>query len=92
MKIAYESIARTPADQAIVCAAIAQWSSGRTRVALGGWGEIPSLAMDGPEASGIEMASKSAYSHAGDGWASGEYRQEMAGLLATRCLQRINKQ
>src|SRR4030043_1277543 len=31
VKITYESIARTPADQAIVCVAIAQWPSGRTR-------------------------------------------------------------
>jgi putative selenate reductase FAD-binding subunit len=90
--IAYERIARTPADQPIMCVAIAQWSSGRTRVALGGWGEIPTLAMDGPEASGVEIASKNAYSHAEDAWASAEYRQEMAGLLAARCLQRINNQ
>ncbi len=90
VKIAYESIARTPADQAIVCVAIAQWPSGRTRVALGGWGNFPTLAMDGPEASGVEIASKSAYSHAGDAWASAEYRQEMAGLLAARCMKRIN--
>ena len=92
VKIAYESIARTPADQPIVCVALVQWSSGRTRVAVGGWGEIPTLAMDGPDASGIEIASKNAYSHAGDAWASAEYRQEMAGLLAARCLQRIYNQ
>ena len=90
IKVAYESIARTPADQPIVCAAIAQWTSGRTRLALGGWGEAPVLAMDGPEADGIEIASMSAYSQAEDEWASAEYRQEMAGILSLRCLKRLS--
>jgi CO/xanthine dehydrogenase FAD-binding subunit len=90
LKVAYESIARTPADQPIVCVVIAQWASDRTRVALGGWGEAPILAMDGPEADGVEIASRDAYSHAEDAWAGAEYRQEMAGILAIRCLQRLN--
>jgi CO/xanthine dehydrogenase FAD-binding subunit len=87
--VVYEYIARTPADQPIVCTAIARWTSGRTRVALGGWGKAPILAMDGPNSDGIEIACRSAYIHAGDEWASAEYRQEMAGILAMRCLQRI---
>jgi CO/xanthine dehydrogenase FAD-binding subunit len=89
VKAAYERIARTPADQPIVCAAVVQWPSGRTRLSLGGWGDSPILAMDGPEAEGLEVAARSAYSHAEDEWASGEYRQEMAGILALRCLKRI---
>lgn len=91
LKLAYEYIARTPADQPIICVAVAQWKSGRTRIALGGWGEAPVLAMDGPESAGIETAAKIAYSHAGDEWASAEYRQEMAGILALRALQRISE-
>ncbi len=90
LKLAFEYIARSPADQCIVCAAIAHWNSGRTRLVLGGWGEAPILAMDGPEHTGIETAARSAYSHAEDEWASAEYRQEMAGVLALRGLQRIN--
>ncbi len=89
LMVAYENIARTPADQPIVCAAIAQWTSGRTRLALGGWGRSPILAMDGPNADGIEIAGRNAYSHARDEWASAEYRQEMAGVLALRCLNRL---
>jgi CO/xanthine dehydrogenase FAD-binding subunit len=87
--LAYEYISRTPADLPIVCAAIAQWDSGRTRLALGGWGSIPFLAMDGPDSDGIEIAGKNAYINAEDEWASAEYRQEMAGLLSTRGLKRI---
>ena len=90
IKVAYESIARTSADQPIICAAIAQWASGRTRLALGGWGEAPVLAMDGPGADGIEIASRNAYSLAEDEWASAEYRQEMASVLALRCYKRLN--
>jgi putative selenate reductase FAD-binding subunit len=91
IKVAYEVIARTPADQPIICAVVAQWTSGRTRLALGGWGKAPILGMDGPEAGGIEVASRNAYRQAGDEWASAEYRHEMAGLLALRCLQRLNR-
>ncbi len=85
INVAYESIARTPADLPIVCAAFAHWHSGRTRLSLGGWGKAPMLAMDGSEADGLEHAARSAYSHAEDEWASAEYRQEMAGILALRC-------
>jgi CO/xanthine dehydrogenase FAD-binding subunit len=90
-KFAYEAIARTPADLPIVCAAISQWNSGRTRLALGGWGKVPIIAMDGPEADGIQAASKNAYSTAQDQWASAEYRQEMAGVLSGRLLQNIQQ-
>jgi len=87
---AYEYISRSPADLPIVCVAIVQWDSGRTRLALGGWGTIPVLAMDGPDSAGIEFAGKNAYSIAGDEWASAEYRQEMAGILSRRCMNQIN--
>jgi CO/xanthine dehydrogenase FAD-binding subunit len=88
-RLAYESVARTPADQPIVCAAAACWPSGRTRLALGGFGPAPVLALDGPEAQGAEDAARSAYSDAGDEWASAEYRREMAQVLTRRCLQQL---
>jgi CO/xanthine dehydrogenase FAD-binding subunit len=90
IQLAFEAIARSPADRPIVCAAVCQWSSGRTRLVLGGWGQSPKLAMDGPNSDGIDIAAKDAYSSAGDQWASAEYRMEMAGVLATRCLKRLN--
>jgi CO/xanthine dehydrogenase FAD-binding subunit len=85
-RLAYESVARTPLDLPIVCAALARWPSGRTRLALGGFGDAPALALDGPEPGGLEIAARAAYSHAGDEWASAEYRQDVAGTLAQRCL------
>jgi CO/xanthine dehydrogenase FAD-binding subunit len=83
-RLAYEYVARTPADRPIVCAAVAVWPSGRTRVALGGFGNAPILVMDGPEGSGVEAAVRNAYSSAEDEWASAEYRQEAAAVLALR--------
>jgi putative selenate reductase FAD-binding subunit len=88
-RVAYEYVARTPADQPIVCAALAQWDSGRTRLALGGWGTAPLLALDGPEAGGIMEAARSAYSQSDDERASAQYRQEMAVILSLRCKSQI---
>ena len=90
VRLAYEYVARTPADLPIVCAAVAVWSSGRTRVVLGGFGEVPVLAMDGPDQEGAEIAAGDAYSHADDQWASSSYRQEVAKVLVKRCLASLD--
>ena len=89
IQLAYEYVARTPADQPIVCAAVARWRSGRTRVSLGGYGTEPVLAMDGPEPGGVDVAARAAYSQAGDEWASAEYRAEMAVVLTNRCQAKL---
>jgi len=91
VRLAFECISRTAGDEPIVYAVVVRWPSGRTRLVLGGTGKAPMMAMDGSEASGVETAARSAYSQAGDEWASAEYRQEMAGLLATRCLGQLNE-
>lgn len=87
--LAYEYVARTPVDFPLVCVAVAQWPSGRTRVALGGHGSAPSLAFDGTEAEGAAVAAREAYSAAGDHWGSAEYRKEIAAVLTERCLREI---
>jgi CO/xanthine dehydrogenase FAD-binding subunit len=89
IRLAYEYVARTPADLSIVCAAAARWPAGRTRLVLGGFGASPLLTLDGPESAGAEQAARDAYSQAEDEWASAEYRQEMAVVLARRCLQEL---
>ncbi len=90
VKLAFENVARSPQDRPIVCTALAQWPSGRTRLVLGGWGVVPLLAMDGNEPGGVEAAAKNAYYEAGDQWASAEYRREIAAVLSQRCLGRIS--
>jgi CO/xanthine dehydrogenase FAD-binding subunit len=88
-KFAFEYVARTPADKPIVCAALAQWPSGRTRLAVGGWGKSPSLAMDGTEPSGVDSAARNACYEAADDMASADYRMDVASTLAKRCLQAL---
>jgi CO/xanthine dehydrogenase FAD-binding subunit len=87
--LCYEYVARSPADQPIVCVAVCKWPSGRTRVALGGYGESPVLAFDGTESSGAAMAAKNAYSLAEDEWARSDYRQEISSILTGRCIARL---
>ncbi len=90
IKLAFEAVARTPSDKPIVCAALTQWPSGRTRLALGGWGRTPSLALDGNDSGGLAEAARNASAEAVDEWASAEYRMEIAGILTKRCQDGIN--
>ena len=89
VQLAYEYVARTPADHPIVCAAVAIWPSGRTRLALGGYGSAPILAFDGTEMEGISIAAEDAYCDAEDEWASSDYRKDVAKVLASRCIENI---
>ena len=89
VSLAYHAVARTPADRPLVCAAVSQWPSGRTRVVLGGFGSKPILALDGPTPDGAALAARDAYSEAEDQWASAEYRSEAAEVLVQRGLDEI---
>jgi len=82
----FEYVARSPSDRPIVCTAVAQWTSGRTRLALGGYGAAPLLAMDGTTDDDIQSAARNGYHESGDEWASAEYRADVAAVLAKRCL------
>ncbi len=88
-KTAFETVARTPADKPIVCVALAGWPSGRTRLALGGYGKAPLLAMDGTESEGLETAASNAFHEAVDKWGSAEYRMDVAAKLAKRCAAQL---
>ncbi len=88
--VVFEYVARSPKDRPILIVAAAQWGSGRTRIVLGGHGNSPIVAMDGPEDRGVDAASRDAYYEAGDPWATAQYRREVAAKLALRCLDRID--
>ena len=88
-QITFDYVARTPADKPIVAVALAQWPSGRTRLAVGGYGKAPTLAMDGTEAEGLESAARNAFHDATDPWGSAEYRMDIAATLSRRCLARL---
>lgn len=87
--LSYHYVARTPADLPVVALALARWPSGRTRLALGGWGAAPVLAMDGREGSGVVEAADNALSEAGDQWASAEYRRQSGRKLAERAVAEV---
>ena len=92
VKPAFEYVSKTPSDKPLVCAALAQWNSGRLRLALGGYGRSPMLAMDGTEtegSEGLETAARNTFHEATDEYASAEYRMDVASTLAKRCLQRL---
>jgi CO/xanthine dehydrogenase FAD-binding subunit len=85
-KLSYQYVARTPADLPIVCIALAQWTSGRTRLTVGGFGAAPVLALDGRDASGLAEALENALSAASDQWATAEYRLEAGKSLLARAI------
>lgn len=89
VKLAFETVGRTPLDKPVVCAAVTRWASGRTRVTLGGYHQTPLLAMDGTESEGVEAAARSAFHESGDEWASSQYRSDIAATLAKRCLTAV---
>ena len=89
--LAFEVVARTPADRPLVYAVVARWASGRTRVTIGGWGPAPIMVLDGPESGGAAVVARQAAMNAADEWASAGYRSEMAAVLVDRCLGRLEK-
>jgi CO/xanthine dehydrogenase FAD-binding subunit len=88
--LVFEYVARSPKDRPTLIVAVTQWGSGRTRVALGGFGPAPIIALDGPEGTGADVACRDAYFEAEDAWASAAYRREVAPKLVVRCLERID--
>lgn len=89
VKLVFDYVARTPSDKPIVCVAMAVWGSRRTRLAVGGYGKSPMLAVDGTESEGVDAATRNAFHEATDEWASAEYRMDVAATLAKRCLKQI---
>lgn len=92
IRLAFEYVARTPSDKPIISAALARWPSGRTRLVLGGWGHMPTLAMDGTAQDNLQTAARNAAHDATDELASAEYRREIAPILARRCAETIESQ
>ena len=83
-KLSYQYVARTLADLPIICIALGVWPSGRTRLAVGGFGAAPALALDGREGSGLVEALENMLVSASDQWGSAEYRLEAGKALLQR--------
>jgi CO/xanthine dehydrogenase FAD-binding subunit len=85
--LSFQYTSRTKYDRPIVCVALVQWKSGRTRLTLGGYGPAPLLALDGTADDDIKSAARNGYHEAADKWASAEYRADVASTLAGRCVK-----
>ncbi|KAA3647108.1 MAG: hypothetical protein DWQ07_06325 [Chloroflexi bacterium] len=91
VKLAYDYVARSPADLPVVCVAVAYWPSGRTRVVTGGWGAAPNVAMDGQGTEGAAEAVSNALSHASDEWATAEYRVKAGQAIVERLISEVSE-
>lgn len=97
--MAYEGVARSPADAPIVCAAAARVEvagEAQVRAALGGWGDRPVLVgwlpwrgVEDRALRSLAEAGGEGYAHARDKWASGEYRGQVAERLLERLLLKV---
>ena len=83
-EIRFGSISRSPKDLPIFCCALAKWNTGRLRVAVGGYGSLPTLVLDGNISDDAETAVRVALQEANDQWASADYRMEAGSKLAGR--------
>ncbi|MEK6589003.1 MAG: FAD binding domain-containing protein [Chloroflexota bacterium] len=94
-RLAYEQVARSPADRPLVCAAAALFDRAqKVRVALGGFGSRPILVDRGED--GLEgtleragNAAQAAYSRAADAWAGAEFRSAVADTLVRRVVSEV---
>ena len=88
-KLGYEGVGRSPKDLPIVSMAVNRQMDGSFRVACGGTVEIwETFELSQPDEDDIEQISK-LYQNSDDAWASAEYRQNVAKVLLTRVLQKL---
>jgi CO/xanthine dehydrogenase FAD-binding subunit len=86
-QIQSESIGRTPADTPVVIVSVFQHTSGQKRIAVGGFGPSPLLAVKGVLSTDEAVhAVEKAFGVADDAWASAEYRKNAASILTRRLL------
>lgn len=89
VSLAFASVARSPKDQPVVAIAASRRSETRIHVACGGaeamWAEFD---LDYGEDDG-ETTIRQLYKDTTDEWAGADYRQEVAAILLSRCLQKL---
>ncbi len=99
LSLAYEQVARSPADRPIVAVAVAKFQAQddepSTTIAIGGYGAFPLRAEKAEKKiaknESLESVAEAAASYcdkADDVWASAEYRTAIVGVLVKRLLAR----
>lgn len=89
ISLAFASVGRSPKDQPVVAVAASKRSDNRIHVACGGsetmWAEFD---LHGDEDDGEDKI-RYLYKDINDQWAGAQYRQEVAAVLLSRCLQKL---
>ncbi len=91
VSLAFVSVARSPKDQPVVAVAASKRSDDRIHLACGGseamWAEFD---LNSSEDDG-QATIRQIYKNISDKWAGAEYRQDVAAVLLSRCLQKLAK-
>jgi len=89
ISLAFASVGRSPKDQPVVAVAASRRSDSRIHVACGGaeamWAEFDIYYGEDDGQATIRHL----FSGVSDEWAGAEYRQEVAAVLLSRCLQKL---
>lgn len=83
-RIEIEAVRRTPKDRPFLLVCGCKWPSGRFRIAVGGFGDSPRLAVDSSQIEGVEYAVRSVLAQSGDSWTSAEYRMAVGSKLTEK--------
>jgi CO/xanthine dehydrogenase FAD-binding subunit len=87
--IAFEQVARSPADRPIVCACVARYGDG-FNASLGGHGRRPIMVASRAKGAGLAELAAAAFTDAEDKWASAEYRADVASRLVDRLVGKVS--
>ncbi len=91
ISLAFASVGRSPKDQPVVAVAVSKRSDDRIHVACGGsetmWAEFDLY----NEEDGGQATIRHVFKDIHDKWAGAEYRQDVASVLLSRCLQKLVK-
>jgi CO/xanthine dehydrogenase FAD-binding subunit len=85
----FAAVARTPRDTPIIALAVAKWPNQRLRIAIGGFGETPALALDGRLGDDAAKAVDQAFAYADDEWAGSLYRRQAGQKLVKRLVAEL---
>lgn len=92
VSLAFAAVGRSPKDQPVVAVAASKRSDGRIHIACGGMeGMLAEFDLYYGDDDG-ENTIRHLYKDGEDGWAGAEYRQEVAAILLSRCLQKLQRE
>ncbi len=89
ISLAFASVGRSPKDQPVVAVAVSRRSADRIHVACGGAEEMWAEFDLHPSDDDGETMIRELFKVINDPWAGAKYRQDIAAVLLSRCLQKL---